>query len=85
MARTERESVMSAAATARRLLAEALALAEGDLPPNPRIGEIEQWDSLAHTRILVALEERLGKPLDPEDAVTIESLDDIARLLERGG
>lgn len=68
-------------AAARKLLAEALALPIADLPANPRLGAIEQWDSLAHTRILLALEERLGKPLDAEVAVTIESLDDITRLL----
>jgi acyl carrier protein len=76
---------MSAQSIARKLLAEALALSEADLPANPRLGAVEQWDSLAHTRILLALEERLGKPLDAEIAVTIESLDDIARVLERRG
>lgn len=67
--------------SARQLLAEALALSESDLPPNPRLGQVEQWDSLAHMRILLAIEERLGKPLDADVAVTIESLDDIARVL----
>lgn len=76
---------MSAMTSARRLLADALAIGEGDLPANPRIGAIEQWDSLAHTRILLALEERIGKPLDPEEAVAIESLDDIARVIEKRG
>jgi len=76
---------MSAMTAARRLLADALAMGEGDLPASVRIGAIEQWDSLAHTRILLALEERIGKPLDPEEAVAIESLDDIARLIERRG
>jgi acyl carrier protein len=76
---------MSAMSAARQLLAEALALPEGDLPAQARIGAIEQWDSLAHTRILVAIEERLGKPLDAEEAIAIESLDDIAALLQRRG
>jgi acyl carrier protein len=67
--------------SARQLLAEALALSESDLPASPRLGQMEQWDSLAHMRILLAIEERLGKPLDAEVAVTIESLDDIARVL----
>lgn len=67
--------------TARRLLAEALALSESDLPANPRLGQIDQWDSLAHTRILMAIEERIGRPLDAETAITIESLDDIARVI----
>lgn len=73
---------MSALAVARRLLAEALVVAEGDLPADVRIGAIEQWDSLAHMRVLMALEQRIGKPLDAEIAVTIESLADLARVLE---
>ena len=76
---------MSAKTTARRLLAEALAIAEDTLPENPRIGTIEQWDSLAHMRVLLAIEERIGKPLDAEIAVTIESLSDIAKAIERCG
>ncbi len=66
---------------ARRLLAEALALSESDLPANSRLGQLEQWDSLAHMRILLAIEEQTGKPLDAEVAITIESLDDIARVI----
>jgi acyl carrier protein len=85
MAHAEGEPGMSATTTARVLLADALALKEQDLPPNPRIGAIEQWDSLAHMRVLLALEERVGKPLSPEEAVAIESLEDIARVIERCG
>ena len=76
---------MSVLATARRLLAEALALAEDKVPADARIGALEQWDSLAHTRMLLALEEHLGKPLDAEDAVRIESLSDIAAAIEKRG
>ncbi|MCE9520898.1 MAG: acyl carrier protein [Alphaproteobacteria bacterium] len=74
---------MSATSLARKLLAETLAIGLSDLPSNPRIGTIEQWDSLAHMRILLALEELIGTPLDPDTAVTIESLEDIARVIER--
>jgi acyl carrier protein len=72
---------MSANAAARHLLATALDVSESDLPPNPRLGTIERWDSLAHMRILLALESHLGKPLAAEVAITIESLDDIARII----
>lgn len=74
---------MSAKSVARELLSEALALGPDQLPATARIGGIEQWDSLAHMRLLLALEERIGKPLDPEQAVAIESLDDVVALLER--
>lgn len=76
---------MSASTTARSLLAEALAMDAHSLPADARIGAIEQWDSLAHARILLALEERIGKPLAAAEAIAIESLDDIAKLLERRG
>ncbi|MBP6012971.1 MAG: acyl carrier protein [Alphaproteobacteria bacterium] len=76
---------MTAMTTARRLLAEALAIADDKIPDDARIGMLEQWDSLAHTRMLLALEERLGKPLDAEEAVAIESLADIAAVLTKHG
>ena len=83
MARPEWEDGMSAITTARHLLAEALAVDESALPADARIGSIEQWDSLAHMRILLALEERIGKPLDAEAAIAIGSVDDIAQVLVR--
>jgi len=74
---------MNAHAAATRLLADALLLAEPDVPRNARLGRLEQWDSLAHARLLLALEEKLRRQLTTEEAVAIESLDDIARLLDR--
>ena len=68
---------------ARTLLAEALSINEAELPGNIRIGSIDQWDSLAHARILLALEERIGKQLDAAEAATIESLDDIVTTLSK--
>ncbi len=68
---------------ARALLAEALGVPEQDLAIDARIGSLDQWDSLAHARILLALEERIGKMLEAEEAAGIESLSDIAVTLER--
>jgi acyl carrier protein len=73
---------MSAHAAATRLLADALMITERDVPPGARLGQVEQWDSLAHARLLMALEEKLGRQLTTDEAVAIETLDDIARLLE---
>lgn len=72
---------MSTLSDARALLAAALAVPEANLPPTARIGGLEQWDSLAHARILLAIEDRLGRLLQAEAAARIESLDDIARVL----
>jgi acyl carrier protein len=74
---------MSARADARALLAAALMIAESDLPPDPRLGQVEGWDSLAHTRLLMALEEKLARQLSADEAVAVETLDDIAGLIGR--
>lgn len=66
---------------AKSLLAEALLLDAGSVADDARIGSIDKWDSLAHMRLLMAIEERLGKPLDAETAAGIESVADVARVL----
>jgi acyl carrier protein len=71
----------SAHATATRLLARALMITEDKVPGDARLGKIEQWDSLAHARLLLALEENLGRMLTTDEAVAIETLDDIERLV----
>ena len=68
---------------ATQVLAGALMLAEDAVPRDARLGSIEQWDSLAHARLLLALEEKLRRQLTTDEAVGIESLDDIARLIDR--
>jgi acyl carrier protein len=83
MARPQECNPMNATARARALLSDALGIPETGLPQSVRIGEIDQWDSLAHARLLLALEEAAGRMLDAADTATIESLDDIASLLHK--
>jgi acyl carrier protein len=70
---------------ARKLLAEAIGADATAVPDGARIGSFERWDSLAHLRLILALEAKIGRQLDPDEAVRIESLGDIAGLLERRG
>ena len=67
---------------AKALLAEAANVST--VPDNARIGSFEPWDSLTHLRLILALEQQIGRQLDPDEAIRIESLDDIARLLNGG-
>jgi len=70
--------------SARRLLAEALELDLAAVPVDAAIGRLEAWDSLAHLRLVQAIERTLGKELPPETIVGIERLQDIAALLPDG-
>ena len=67
---------------ARRLLAEALETAPERIADGASIHTIEAWDSLAHLRLIQAIERRLGRELPPEAMIAVESLADVARLLE---
>ena len=43
--------------------------------------DFERWDSLAHLRLVLAIEGQIGRQLDPDESVRIETLSDIAALL----
>lgn len=68
---------------ARALLAQALEVDADIVAVDASVATLEAWDSLAHVRLIAALETRLGRQLTPEEAVGIASLDDIAALLAR--
>lgn len=72
---------MSNAEKARELLAAALNLPEQDVDNSTMIGVTQQWDSLAHMRLMLALEEALGSELDMEAVVNIASLSDVEATL----
>ena len=73
---------MSAAILAKRLLADAAGLDEAAIPEDARVGSFEQWESLVHMRLLLAVEEHLGRELDPDEVAGIESLAEIEALLQ---
>ncbi len=68
--------------TARRLLAAALQVNPPEVGPEATIGRTERWDSLAHMRLVLLLEEHLGYFLETEAMLAIESLSEVAVLLE---
>ena len=66
---------------ARALLAEALDLAPEAVDEEVEAESLEAWDSLAHLRLVLAIEARSGRQLEPEEILAITSLAEIARLL----
>ena len=66
---------------AKQLLADATAADVAAVPDDASIGSFERWDSLAHMRLILAVEHRLGRQLEPDEIVHIETLGDVASLL----
>ena len=63
------------------MLAQAV---DGDptaIPDDVRLGAFERWDSLAHLRLVLAIEDSIGRKLDPDESVRIETLQNISALL----
>ena len=53
----------------------------GDVGP----GEIEGWDSLGHVSLMSEIQDKFGQHIAVEDAIEVESIDDIVELLDASG
>lgn len=73
---------MQATDTARSYVADALGKSLDDVPVDAAIGEFEGWDSLGHMRLMLLLEQKLARPLAPDEIVQIRSVSNIAELLQ---
>lgn len=62
-----------------QLIEEILQVPEGTITPDTEIGEIEEWDSLAHVMIIGALEEQLGIEIPLDEAMEMIC---VAEILE---
>lgn len=67
---------------ATEILASALGLDTDSIGPDIGLGITPQWDSLAHMRIVLALERILGRQLPAQDIMSIASVNDVAVLLK---
>tara|TARA_B100001093_G_C26837059_1_gene1018831 strand:+ start:220 stop:441 length:222 start_codon:yes stop_codon:yes gene_type:complete len=59
------------------VIARVLEITVDDVDVELSIGDIPQWDSLAHMQLLEALEEESGTSLDIEQIIEIEDVQDI--------
>jgi acyl carrier protein len=74
---------MSKFLKAKEILSTALKVPEEKIDCNTAIGITPEWDSLAHMRLILALEEVVGEKLNMIEVVDIENLTDIISTLER--
>lgn len=66
-----------------RVLAQAVGVDEDKVPTDAAIGVWEPWDSLAHMRIVLALEEELGKSLPLVEIVELTTLQQVSDLFRK--
>jgi acyl carrier protein len=61
---------------------QSLHIKEKQFRPNLRMGDIDEWDSVAHLDLVAAIEQAFGVRFKAEDIVEITSLEELrARIL----
>lgn len=68
---------------ARRLIAEATESPLADIPEDASIATLPAWDSLAHVRLIIAIEAALGAPLQTDEMLSVTSITEVAELLKK--
>ena len=61
----------------KQIIAENLKVPLESISDDLAVGDIPEWDSLAHVRIISALEIGLGVELDIEQTLDLEDVDDL--------
>jgi acyl carrier protein len=74
---------MTSRPTARDLLAAALGVPPEEIDDATSIETHERWDSLAHFRLTAALEEVLGRTLEPPEILEASGFAGIEKILSR--
>ena len=61
----------------KQIIAENLKVPLESISDDLAVGDIPEWDSLAHVRIISALEFSLGVELDIEQTLDLEDVEDL--------
>ncbi|MBE8578968.1 acyl carrier protein [Vibrio sp. OPT18] len=69
--------MMNTKESVKELIAKVLNVSVNAVDDELAVGDIPEWDSLAHMRIIAALESDLGVVLDIEQTLDIEDVEDI--------
>lgn len=58
----------------KMIMADIFGISVVDLPENPSIDSVLQWDSLNHLRLMIELENSFNVSLEPEEMAELISL-----------
>ena len=72
---------MDVEARAKAVLADALGVGETEISTETALFVTAEWTSLAHLRLVLALEEATGQTLDPATIVELTDYADVAKIL----
>lgn len=69
---------------ARELIEEIIKRNTAAYPDDIRLSDLENWDSLKGVRLIIRLEEAIGRQLLEDEIAGLQSIRDVAQFLQRG-
>lgn len=69
----------------KQLIAHLFKVSVDELSDEVGPGDVSGWDSLGHVTLMVEIQKQFGTHIPVEDAIEVESIADIVKLLEREG
>jgi acyl carrier protein len=67
----------------RKCIVRSLKLRGDQYRPDLRIGDVDQWDSVAHLELMSDIEREFGIRFDLDEMITLTSLPELLRRLEQ--
>jgi acyl carrier protein len=67
----------------RECIIKALRLRSDEYRSNLKIGDVEQWDSVAHLDLMSEIEQQFGVRFDLDEITTLTSLPELFSRLEK--
>ena len=67
----------------RECIIKALKLRRGEYRPDLKIGDVDQWDSVAHIDLMSEIEREFGVRFELDEITTLTSLPELLSRLER--
>ena len=67
----------------KSLIAELFKCNVADVTDETGPGDLPGWDSLGHVSLMTEIQRRFGKHVPIEDAIEVESVADLDRILQR--
>jgi acyl carrier protein len=67
----------------RECIIKALKLRSGEYRPDLKIGDVDQWDSVAHLDLMSEVEREFGVRFDLDEITTLTSLPELLSRLEK--
>ncbi len=67
----------------RHLASDIFSVPADAITPESSPATIENWDSMQHLNLVLAIEEKFGVQLDPEDIEKMKTIGAIANLVDR--